>query len=267
MANLLTLQRKVDAGEKLALLTCYDASFAAQLEAVGVDALLVGDTLGMVVQGQRSTLPVSVADMVYHTAAVARGAPNTLIIADLPFGSYQAGPAQAFQSAARLMGAGAHCVKLEGGAIMGDTVGFLTARGIPVCGHLGLLPQSVNSVGGYTVQAKTTAAAQQLLDDAKVLSRAGASMIVLEAIPAPVAKKVTAAIDIPTIGIGAGVDCDGQVLVLYDMLGISPGKPPRFARNFMQGAPDIATALADYVAAVRQATFPTEQHSYFSMHS
>lgn len=267
MANLLTLQRKVDAGEKLALLTCYDASFAAQLEAVGVDALLVGDTLGMVVQGQRSTLPVSVADMVYHTAAVSRGAPNTLIIADLPFGSYQAGPAQAFQSAVRLMSAGAHCVKLEGGAIMVGTVGFLSARGIPVCGHLGLLPQSVNSVGGYTVQAKTTAAAQQLLDDAKMLSRAGASMIVLEAIPAPVAKKVTAAIDIPTIGIGAGVDCDGQVLVLYDMLGISPGKPPRFARNFMQGAPDIATALADYVAAVRQATFPTEQHSYFSMHS
>ncbi|MHB1676864.1 MAG: 3-methyl-2-oxobutanoate hydroxymethyltransferase [Sulfuriferula sp.] len=265
MANLSTLQQRASSGEKLALLTCYDASFAAQLETAGIDAVLVGDTLGMVIQGHRSTLPVSLDDIAYHTAAVARGAANTFIIADLPFGSYQASPAQALDSAVRLMAAGAHCVKLEGGAVMGDTIAFLTARGIPVCGHLGLLPQSVNAIGGYKVQAKTAATAQQLMNDARILTENGACMIVLEAIPAAVAKDVTAAIAIPTIGIGAGVDCNGQVMVLYDMLGITPGKPPRFTRNFMEGSSSIAAALTEYVSAVKQASFPAAQHSYFSI--
>lgn len=262
MANLLNLQQRADAGEKLALLTGYDASFAALMQTAGVDAILVGDTLGMVIQGQRSTLPVTLDDIAYHTAAVARGATDTFIIADLPFGSYQASPAQALQSSATLMAAGAHCVKLEGGAVMGETIAFLTARGIPVCGHLGLLPQSVHAIGGYRVQAKTAATAQQLMDDANVLAESGACMIVLEAIPASVAKAVTSAVSIPTIGIGAGVDCKGQVLVIYDLLGISPGKPPRFTRNFMAGSSSIAAALMAYVEAVKNRSFPAEQHSY-----
>lgn len=265
MADLLSLQQRAADGEKLAILTGYDASFAAQLEAAGIDAILVGDSLGMVVQGQRSTLPVTLAEMAYHTAAVARGTTNTLIIADLPFGSYQAGPAQALQSASTLMAAGAHCVKLEGGEVMAETVAFLSARGIPVCGHLGLLPQSVNSLGGYKVQAKTGAAAQQLIADAHSLTQAGAAMIVLEAIPASLAKQVTDSIAIPTIGIGAGVDCNGQVLVLYDMLGINPGKPPRFTHNFMDDTGSIAAAIAAYVAAVKKSAFPTEKHSFHSV--
>ena len=265
MADLLSLQQRAADGEKLAILTGYDASFAAQLEAAGIDAILVGDSLGMVVQGQRSTLPVTLAEMAYHTAAVARGTTNTLIIADLPFGSYQAGPAQALQSASALMAAGAHCVKLEGGEVMAETVAFLSARGIPVCGHLGLLPQSVNSLGGYKVQAKTGAAAQQLIADAHSLTQAGAAMIVLEAIPASLAKQVTDSIAIPTIGIGAGVDCNGQVLVLYDMLGINPGKPPRFTHNFMDDTGSIAAAIAAYVAAVKKSAFPTEKHSFHSV--
>lgn len=264
MSNLLKLQQRADAGEKLAFLTAYDASFAALMQTSGVDAVLVGDTLGMVIQGQRSTLPVTLADITYHTAAVARGAPDTFIIADLPFGSYQANPAQALQSAATLMAAGAHCIKLEGGAVMADTVAFLTARGIPVCGHLGLLPQSVHAIGGYKVQAKTAAAAQQLIDDAKLLARSGACMIVVEAIPSQVAKAVTSAITVPVIGIGAGADCNGQVLVIYDLLGISPGKTPRFARNFMAESSGIAAAISAYVAAVKNVSFPAAEHCYLA---
>ncbi|MHB0991195.1 MAG: 3-methyl-2-oxobutanoate hydroxymethyltransferase [Burkholderiales bacterium] len=262
MANLLNLQQRANAGEKLTMLTCYDASFAALMQTAGIDAILVGDTLGMVIQGQRSTLPVTLNDIAYHTAAVARGAPDTFIIADLPFGSYQASPAQALRSAATLMAAGAHCVKLEGGAVMGETVAFLTARGIPVCGHLGLLPQSVHATGGYKVQAKSSVAAQQLMEDAGLLAQSGACMLVLEAIPASVARTVTSAVSIPTIGIGAGVDCNGQVLVIYDLLGISPGKPPRFTRNFMNGAPSIPAALTEYAESVKNGSFPAEQHSY-----
>lgn len=264
MTDILSLQQRASQGEKLAILTAYDASFAAQLESAGVDAILVGDSLGMVIQGQRSTLPVTLTEMAYHTAAVARGATNTLIIADLPFGSYLASPAQALQSASTLMAAGAHCVKLEGGVVMAETVSFLSTRGIPVCGHLGLLPQSVHALGGYKVQAKTETAAQQLLADASAITQAGVAMIVLEAIPAPLARQVTDSIPIPTIGIGAGVGCNGQVLVLYDMLGITPGKPPRFTHNFLQDADSVATAIAAYVTAVKQATFPTEKHSFMA---
>ena len=260
--SLITLQQRASAGEKLAVLTAYDASFAALLESCGVDALLVGDSLGMVLQGQRSTLPVRLADMAYHTASVARGAPASFIIADLPFGSYQASPAQAFEAAAQLMAAGAHCVKLEGGAVMVDTVAFLSARGIPVCAHLGLLPQSVNALGGYKVQGKSEPAARQLLADALALQQAGAGMVVLEAIPAALAAEVTQALHIPTIGIGAGPDCNGQVLVLHDMLGITAGKPPRFVRNFMMGADSIQAAVNAYVTAVKSGEFPAPEHCF-----
>lgn len=260
--SLLTLQQRANAGEKLAVLTAYDASFAALLESCGIDALLVGDSLGMVLQGQRSTLPVRLADMVYHTASVARGAPASFIIADLPFGSYQASPAQAFEAAAQLMAAGAHCVKLEGGAVMVDTVAFLSARGIPVCAHLGLLPQSVNTLGGYKVQGKSEPAARQLLADALALQQAGAGMAVLEAIPAALAAEVTQALHIPTIGIGAGPDCSGQVLVLHDMLGVTAGKPPRFVRNFMMGADSVQTAVSAYVKAVKSGEFPAPEHCF-----
>jgi 3-methyl-2-oxobutanoate hydroxymethyltransferase len=262
MNSLMSLQQRARDGEKLAVLTAYDASFAALLETCGVDALLVGDSLGMVLQGQRSTLPVRLADMVYHTASVARGAPASFIIADLPFGSYQASPAQAFEAAAQLMAAGAHCVKLEGGAVMVDTVAFLSTRGIPVCAHLGLLPQSVNALGGYKVQGKSEPAARQLLADALALQQAGAGMAVLEAIPAALAAEVTRALHIPTIGIGAGADCSGQVLVLHDMLGVTAGKPPRFVRNFMMGADSVQAAVSAYVKAVKCGEFPAPEHCF-----
>ena len=258
----MSLQQRARDGEKLAVLTAYDASFAALLETCGIDALLVGDSLGMVLQGQRSTLPVRLADMVYHTASVARGAPASFIIADLPFGSYQTSPAQAFEAAAQLMAAGAHCVKLEGGAVMVDTVAFLTARGVPVCGHLGLLPQSVNTLGGYKVQGKSDAAAKLLIADALALQHAGVGMLVLEAIPAVLGTEVTQALHIPTIGIGAGADCSGQVLVLHDMLGITPGKPPRFVRNFMMGADSVQAAVSAYVKAVKSGEFPAPEHGF-----
>ncbi len=260
--TLINLQQRASAGEKLAMLTAYDATFAAALEASGVDALLVGDSLGMVLQGQPSTLPVSLADMAYHTASVARGAPHSFIIADLPFGSYQASPMQAFDAAAQLMAAGAHCVKLEGGAVMVETVAFLTTRGVPVCGHLGLLPQSVNTLGGYKVQGKSDAAAKLLIADALALQHAGAGMLVLEAIPATLGAEVTQALHIPTIGIGAGAACSGQVLVLHDMLGITAGKPPRFVRNFMLGADSIQAAVSAYVKAVKSGEFPAAEHGF-----
>lgn len=260
--TLTTLHQRAAQGEKLAMLTCYDATFATLLETADVDILLVGDSLGMVLQGQSSTLPVSLQDMAYHTAAVARGATHSFIITDLPFGSYQASPAQALQSAAVLMAAGAHCVKLEGGAVMAETIAFLTARGIPVCAHIGLLPQSVNALGGYKVQGKTDAAAQQLLADAQALEQAGACMVLMEAVPAPLAKSITEILHVPTIGIGAGLDCSGQVLVLHDMLGISPGKAPRFVKNFMAGADSIQAAVSAYVAAVRNGQFPGVEHSF-----
>lgn len=248
--------------EKIAVLTCYDASFSTLLDGCGVDVMLIGDSLGMVLQGHDSTLPVSLADMAYHTRCVAAGAKRAFIVADLPFGSYQVSPQQAFDSSAQLMAAGAHMVKLEGGAPMRDTVAFLTERGIPVCAHLGLTPQSVHQLGGYRVQGKTEDAAQRLLDDAQLLAAAGAGMLVLEAIPADLAKRVTEALTIPTIGIGAGVDCSGQVLVLHDMLGVYPGKKAKFVRNFMEGAASIQAAVQSYVAAVKDRSFPTAEHSF-----
>ena len=256
------LQKMVSDGEKIAVLTCYDASFATLLETAGVDVLLVGDSLGMVLQGQTSTLPVTMQDMAYHTRCVARGAKRAFIVADMPFGSYQESPAQALRNAAVLMAAGAHMVKLEGGQVMLETVLFLTSRGIPVCGHLGLLPQSVNQLGGYRVQGKDQDQADQLLADIVALEQAGAGMVVLEAIPAALAKQMTGSVKMPTIGIGAGLDCSGQVLVLHDMLGIYPGKTPKFAKNFMSGGQSIQSAVEVYVQAVKSGDFPAAEHTF-----
>jgi 3-methyl-2-oxobutanoate hydroxymethyltransferase len=260
--TLSSLQKMARDGEKIAVLTCYDSSFATLLENAGVDALLVGDSLGMVVQGEETTLPVTVDEMVYHTRCVARGAKKAFIVADMPFGSYQQGPAQAMRNAAKLMAAGAHMVKLEGGAVMAKTVAFLVERGIPVCGHVGLTPQSVHQLGGYKVQGKGDAAAQKLTEDALALQQAGAGLLVLEAIPTGLARQVTQQLMTPTIGIGAGPDCSGQVLVLYDLLGIYPGKPPKFARNFLEGRGGIQAAVAEYVRAVKSGEFPAAEHCF-----
>jgi len=256
------LQKQREDGVKITMLTCYDASFAAMLDAAGLDSLLVGDSLGMVLQGHDTTLPVTLADMAYHTACVARGSRRAFLIADMPFGSYQESPQQAFRSAAELMAAGAQMVKLEGGAEFTETVRFLSARGVPVCAHLGLTPQSVHAFGGYRVQGKGEDAGQKLLDDAAELEAAGAGLIVLEAIPARLGAQVTERLHIPTIGIGAGAECSGQVLVLHDMLDVFPGKKARFVRNFMKGASSIADAAERYVRAVRDGSFPADEHSF-----
>jgi 3-methyl-2-oxobutanoate hydroxymethyltransferase len=256
------LQKMAQENNKIAMLTCYDASFAALLETAGVDCLLIGDSLGMVLQGEESTLPVSMADMIYHTRCVAKTSKTAFVIADMPFGSYQESPIQAFNNAARLMAAGAHMVKLEGGALMADTIHFLVERGIPVCGHLGLTPQSVHQLGGYKVQGKTDEQAQRLLNDAKLITDAGAAMMVLETIPAAVATRVTESVKSLTIGIGAGANCDGQVLVLHDMLDIYPGRKARFVKNFMHGAESIQAAVKAYVDAVKNGSFPAAEHTF-----
>ena len=244
------------------MLTCYDASFAGLLDHAGVDTMLIGDSLGNVIQGHDSTLPVSMDDMIYHTRCVARGSRKAFIVADMPFGSFQLGPAQAFENAARLMAAGAQMVKLEGGAVMVETVAFLVGRGVPVCGHLGLTPQSVHQLGGYKVQGKLRDDAQRLLDDAKMLEDAGAGMLVLEMVPAALAKDVTADLRMPTIGIGAGPDCHGQVLVLYDMLDVFPGKKARFVKNYMELAGSVQGAVELYVKEVKSGKFPGPEHSF-----
>jgi len=260
--TLTDLQTMRSKDEKIAVLTCYDASFAALLEAQGVDVLLVGDSLGMVLQGHETTLPVTLEEMVYHTACVARGSRQAFIVVDMPFGTSQVSPEKTFEHAAKLMAAGAQMVKLEGGAAMTETVRFLTGRGIPACAHLGLTPQSVHQIGGYRVQGREPAAAQKLLEDASALEMAGAGMLVLETIPALLAAEITAQLSIPTIGIGAGAACSGQVLVLHDMLDIYPGKKARFVKNYMQSAASIADAVAKFVAEVKAGSFPAQEHSY-----
>jgi len=250
------------ASEKVVMFTCYDASFARLLDGAGVEVLLIGDSLGNVIQGHDTTLPVTVADIAYHTAAVKRGSDRPFIIADMPFGSYQESPEQAFRNAVTLMAAGAQMVKLEGGKEMASTVTFLVSRGIPVCGHVGLTPQSVHALGGYKVQGKGEAAAQRLKDDAQALQNAGATMIVLEAIPAVLAAEVTAGLHIITIGIGAGKDCSGQVMVLHDAFDIPPGKKAKFVRNFMEGATSIADAASRAVAAIKDGSYPGPEHTY-----
>jgi len=260
--NLTSLRKMKDEQNKIAMLTAYDASFAHVLEQAGVDVILVGDSLGMVVQGQESTLPVTVEDMIYHTRNVVRGSDNVFIIADMPFMSY-ANIEQAISNAARLMAeGGAQMVKLEGGSVLADTIRQLTQRGIPVCAHLGLLPQSVHHLGGYRVQGRDEKSAQQLIDDAQTIEQAGADMLVLECVPAELADRVTAAVDIPVIGIGASEHCDGQVLVLYDMLGITPGRRPRFSHDFLAETGAIPAAIAKYVQDVKSGQFPSKAQQY-----
>ena len=245
------------------MLTCYDASFARVADDAGVEMLLVGDSLGMVLQGRSSTLPVMLADMAYHVRCVAAGNRTAFVIGDLPFGSYQRSREQAMASAATLMQAGAQMVKLEGGGWTAEAVRFLTERGVPVCAHLGLTPQSVHALGGYRIQGKTDEAAATLKAHSRELADAGAALLVLELIPSALAAEVTATLPIPTIGIGAGVDCSGQVLVLHDMLGITRGKLPRFVKNFMVGNDSIENAIRSYVAEVKAKTFPDNTtHGY-----
>ncbi|RFP13158.1 3-methyl-2-oxobutanoate hydroxymethyltransferase [Duganella sp. BJB488] len=249
------------AGEKIAVLTCYDASFASLMDRCGIDMLLVGDSLGNVIQGLGTTLPVTLADIAYHTACVARGNHTALLVADMPFGTYGT-PQCAYDNAVKLMQAGAQMVKLEGGEWLLETVTFLTERGIPVFAHLGLTPQSVHQLGGFKVQGKTPEAAARLKTDALALQTAGASLLLLEAIPAMLGKEVTDLLEIPTIGIGAGPDCSGQVLVMHDMLGVFPGKKARFVHNFMEGQLSIEGAVQRYVAAVKDGAFPAVGHCF-----
>ncbi len=256
-----TLAQMRAADDKITMLTCYDASFAALMDQAGVDTILIGDSLGMVVQGHGTTLPVTVDDIAYHTACVARGCKRPLLIGDLPFGANNT-PQQAMENAAVLMRAGAEMVKLEGGTWLAPTVKLLVERGMPVCAPLGLTPQSVHQLGGFKVQGKTDSAAEQLLADAMAMQEAGASMLVLEAIPAPLAAEVTKQLSIPTIGIGAGIDCSGQVLVLHDMIGAFPGHRPKFVKDFMQGQSSLAGAIGAYVAAVKDRSFPGPEHSF-----
>jgi len=249
--------------DKIACLTGYDYSFASVLDRAGVDAILVGDSLGNTMQGQDSTLPVTMDDMVYHGRCVARGVEHALVIVDLPFMSFQVSVEQAVINAGRLVKeGGAEMVKLEGGAVVLDKVKAITDASIPVCAHLGLLPQSVHKLGGYGVQGRDTAAADQMKKDALALQHAGATLLVLEAIPSKLSLEITQELKIPTIGIGAGAGTDGQVLVLQDMLGIYPRKPARFVKNFMAEANDIQEAIALYVKEVKSGVFPTEEHSF-----
>jgi 3-methyl-2-oxobutanoate hydroxymethyltransferase len=257
------LQARARDGEKLVMLTCYDASFAAISEQAGVDILLIGDSLGMVIQGRDHTLSVTLEETEYHVGCVARGSETALIVADLPFSSYfQESREQAFRASARMLAAGAQMVKLEGGALMADTTRFLVQRGIPVCAHIGLTPQHVHTLGGYRVQGKTADAADRLVADAKALEDAGAALVLMEAMPTALGRRVTESLTVPTIGIGAGPDVSGQVLVVYDMLDIYPGRKARFVRNFMEGAPSVKAALQAYVRAVKDKSFPAPEHCF-----
>jgi len=257
-----TLKALKASGERFSVLTCYDASFAAAMARAEVEVILIGDSLGMVLQGHDSTLPVTVADMAYHTAAVARGNKTSLLMADLPFMAY-ASMADALANAATLMRAGAHLVKLEGGAWLSDTVMQLARGGIPVCIHLGLTPQSVNVMGGYRVQGRDESAAEQLLADALAAEAAGAALLLLECVPQGLAQRVQQTLGIPVIGIGAGPSCDGQVLVLHDMLGLHNGKPARFVKNFLaEGDGSIEDAFRAYVKAVKSGSYPAAEHAF-----
>ncbi|HHH38997.1 MAG TPA: 3-methyl-2-oxobutanoate hydroxymethyltransferase [Sedimenticola sp.] len=259
VASLMQMKQR---GEKIAVLTSYDAGFTARLEEAGVEVILVGDSLGMVIQGRESTLPVEVDEMVYHTRCVARARRAALLVSDMPFMSYSS-PEQALATAGRLMKeGGAQMVKLEGGRHQLETVRRLTGNGVPVCAHLGLLPQSVHRLGGYRVQGRDAESARAMGEDARALEQAGAQMLVLECVPVELARAITGAVSIPVIGIGAGPACDGQVLVLYDMLGITPGPLPRFNRNFLQQGRSITAALAAFVAAVKDGSFPATEHCY-----
>ena len=255
-----TLAKMKREGEKIAVLTAYDASFAALLEAAEVDVILVGDSLGMVVQGRKTTIPVTLDDMVYHCRAVTRGVQTPLVIVDMPFMSYPS-IELTLRNAARLMQEGhAQMVKLEGGSALADSVRQLNRNGVPVCAHLGLLPQSIHKLGGYRVQGREAMSAQRMIDEALLLQDAGADLLVVECIPAELAARLSDELEIPVIGIGAGPDCDGQVLVIYDVLNISLGYQPKFAKNFMTGRDNVREAVAAYVQAVKSGEFPGPEH-------
>ncbi|TXK62067.1 3-methyl-2-oxobutanoate hydroxymethyltransferase [Alkalisalibacterium limincola] len=255
------LRRMKSKRQAIVALTAYDAGFAAALDAAGVDLVLVGDSLGMVVQGHGSTLPVSVDDISYHTACVARGLRSALLVSDLPFQA-DASPQLALAASTRFLQAGAAMVKLEGAGFKLDTIHHLSEREIPVCAHLGLTPQSVLRLGGYRVQGKEEAAAEKLLEDARAVQEAGASLLVLECVPATLAARITGALDIPTIGIGAGIDCDGQILVLHDLLGLGQGRRPRFVKDFLAEGGSVHGAVEAYATAVRERRFPGPEHIY-----
>jgi len=260
--TLTTLQGLKQKGEKIVMLTCYDATFAKTACEAGVEMLLIGDSLGMVLQGHDSTLPVSVEEMAYHTACVKRGNRGAMIVADLPFMA-NATVEQTLASSATLMKAGAHMVKVEGAAWLAESIGLLAERGIPVCAHMGLTPQAVNLFGGYKVQGRAEGQAQRMIDDARALERAGAAMLLLECVPSELAARVTAAVSVPVIGIGAGSATDGQVLVLHDMLGLSlSGRAPKFVKDFMREHGDIPSAIAAYVRAVKTLEFPAAEHGF-----
>ena len=256
------LRQMKTAGAKITCLTAYDATFAALIDEAGVEVVLVGDSLGMVVQGQTSTLPVTMDAMVYHTTCVTRGIRRALLVADLPFLSYTT-PERALDNAGRLMAAGAGMVKLEGGsAQILEIVYHLGRWGIPVCAHLGLLPQSVYKSGGYRVQGRDPGQAAVILNAAQALEKAGAELLVLECVPVTLARRITATLNIPTIGIGAGTHCDGQVLVLYDMLGLTPGKRPKFSRDFLPGNHSVREAIGTFVRDVKHGIFPGPGNDY-----
>jgi 3-methyl-2-oxobutanoate hydroxymethyltransferase len=257
-----TLNTLKQQGEKFPVVTAYDASFSRLAENAGIDVVLVGDSLGNVIQGHDSTVPVTMDDMIYHVQAVRRGNNKSLIIADLPFMAY-ATEEQTMENAARLMQAGAHMVKLEGGAWLEESVLMLAERGVPVCGHLGLTPQSVNKMGGYKVQGRSEEAADQMVSDALLLEESGIDMLVLECVPSPLAKKITDVLNIPVIGIGAGPDTDAQVLVMYDLLGLSP-RHPKFSKNFLTETNSVEEALKAYAQEVRCKTFPAPEHCFQS---
>ena len=257
-----SLQEKKAAGEKIVCLTAYDASFARVLDQADVDVVLVGDSLGMVVQGQETTLPVSVEDMLYHSQMVAKGLSHSLMIVDMPFLSYTSVEAALENAGLFMKEADAHMVKLEGGAEQAEIVSALVQHGIPVCAHLGLQPQKVHKLGGYRVQGREASAAEAMLEEARILEQAGADLIVLECVPAELAAIITKALTIPVIGIGASAVCDGQILVLYDILGLSMGRVPKFSHNFLSEAGSIEGAVSAYVAAVKSGDFPGEEHVF-----
>jgi 3-methyl-2-oxobutanoate hydroxymethyltransferase len=257
-----TLRRMKASGEKIACLTAYDASFGAVVDQAGMDFVLVGDSLGMVVQGHDTTVPVTLDDMIYHSRCVARGVRRAFLVTDMPFGSYSL-PEPAFANAARLMQEGAaKMVKLEGGALQVRIVEFLASRDIAVCAHIGLTPQSIHKLGGFKVQGREERAAKQMLADAHALQEAGADIVLLECVPSSLGAAITAALSVPVIGIGAGPDTDGQILVLYDILDVTPGRKPRFARNYLDGTGSVANAIAAYVASVKEGSYPAPEHCF-----
>lgn len=255
------LQKMHANGEKITVLTAYDASFAALFDRCGIETILVGDSLGNVIQGHSTTIPVSIEQIAYHTTCVSRGAKTSLIIADMPFASY-GDKSQALQNATILMQAGAHMVKLEGGSWLTEIIEHLVKQGIPVCAHLGLTPQSVNTIGGFKVQGKSKESAEKMIADAKTLQAAGAQLLVLEAIPSKLGKSITEALNIPTIGIGAGPDCSGQVLVMHDVLGAFPGRKPKFVKNFLQISTSLEEAIKLYRKEVKDGSFPAPEHCF-----